>query len=91
MRVEELLGLVETIGFEPTTPWLQTRCSARLSYVPNGASIVDPRWSSEYSVPRFGNCLLTNLTVADIPSLEAITLADQTSVVSRESKLWQTQ
>ena len=25
---------VETIGFEPTTPWLQTRCSARLSYVP---------------------------------------------------------
>ena len=26
--------IVETIGFEPTTPWLQTRCSARLSYVP---------------------------------------------------------
>ena len=26
--------VVETMGFEPTTPWLQTRCSARLSYVP---------------------------------------------------------
>ena len=25
---------VEMIGFEPTTPWLQTRCSARLSYIP---------------------------------------------------------
>ena len=22
-----VLGMVETIGFEPTTPWLQTRCS----------------------------------------------------------------
>ncbi len=26
--------VVETMGFEPTTPCLQSRCSARLSYVP---------------------------------------------------------
>jgi hypothetical protein len=25
---------VETMGFEPTTPALQTRCSSQLSYVP---------------------------------------------------------
>jgi len=27
-------ALVEMNGFEPMTPWLQTRCSARLSYIP---------------------------------------------------------
>ena len=27
--------LVGEIGFEPTTLWSQTRCSARLSYTPN--------------------------------------------------------
>ena len=26
--------LVETMGLEPTTPGLQSRCSSRLSYVP---------------------------------------------------------
>ena len=31
--------VVETIGFEPTAPWLQTRCSARLSYVPGLAAL----------------------------------------------------
>ena len=31
--------MVETIGFEPTAPWLQTRCSARLSYVPGLAAV----------------------------------------------------
>lgn len=25
---------VEMRGFEPLTPWMQTRCSARLSYIP---------------------------------------------------------
>ena len=29
-----LLGKVETMGLEPTTPCLQSRCSSRLSYVP---------------------------------------------------------
>jgi hypothetical protein len=28
--------LVETMGLEPTTPCLQSRCSSRLSYVPGG-------------------------------------------------------
>ena len=32
-------GVVETMGFEPTTPGLQSRCSARLSYVPVGGSL----------------------------------------------------
>ena len=27
---------VETIGFEPTTPCVQSRCSSQLSYVPEG-------------------------------------------------------
>ena len=30
----QLIRKVETMGFEPTTPGLQSRCSARLSYVP---------------------------------------------------------
>ena len=28
--------LVETMGLEPTTPCLQSRCSSQLSYVPAG-------------------------------------------------------
>ena len=35
-------GTVEMDGFEPTTPWLQTRCSARLSYIPVASSIISP-------------------------------------------------
>jgi hypothetical protein len=27
-------------GFEPLTPWLQTRCSAGLSYIPVGAVMI---------------------------------------------------
>jgi hypothetical protein len=30
------LGWVETMGLEPTTFWMQTRCSSQLSYVPDG-------------------------------------------------------
>ena len=26
--------MVEMRGFEPLTPWMQTRCSAGLSYIP---------------------------------------------------------
>ena len=29
--LEELVG---TVGFEPTTPWSQTRCTTRLCYAP---------------------------------------------------------
>ena len=29
-----LLNVVETMGLEPTTPCLQSRCSSQLSYVP---------------------------------------------------------
>ena len=29
-------ALVETMGLEPTTFWMQTRCSSQLSYVPVG-------------------------------------------------------
>ena len=28
--------MVETMGLEPTTFWMQTRCSSQLSYVPMG-------------------------------------------------------
>jgi hypothetical protein len=35
---------VETIGFEPTTPCLQSRCSSQLSYVPWWS------WTGVYSV-----------------------------------------
>jgi hypothetical protein len=28
--------IVETMGLEPTTFWMQTRCSSQLSYVPVG-------------------------------------------------------
>ena len=28
--------MVETMGLEPTTFWMQTRCSSQLSYVPVG-------------------------------------------------------
>src|SRR5215208_933772 len=38
--------LVETMGLEPTSPCLQSRCSSQLSYVPEGgqslATIVQP-------------------------------------------------
>jgi hypothetical protein len=30
--------MVETMGLEPTTPCLQSRCSSQLSYVPWAAS-----------------------------------------------------
>jgi hypothetical protein len=30
--------LVEVRGFEPLTPWLQTMCSAKLSYTPDKQS-----------------------------------------------------
>ena len=32
--------VVETMGLEPTTPCLQSRCSSQLSYVPDGATRV---------------------------------------------------
>ncbi len=32
--VRNVSGLVETMGLEPTTPCLQSRCSSQLSYVP---------------------------------------------------------
>ena len=31
---------VEMIGFEPTTPCLQSRCSAKLSYIPVGLHMI---------------------------------------------------
>jgi Phage integrase family len=34
VRADALVTLVETMGFEPTTPCLQSRCSSQLSYVP---------------------------------------------------------
>ncbi len=30
----ETLKLVGTVGFEPTTPWSQTRCATRLRHAP---------------------------------------------------------
>jgi hypothetical protein len=36
-------AMVETMGFEPTTPCLQSRCSSQLSYVPEGCVMVAPR------------------------------------------------
>jgi hypothetical protein len=33
---------VETMGLEPTTPCMQSRCSSQLSYVPDEASVVTP-------------------------------------------------
>ena len=33
---------VETMGLEPTTPCLQSRCSSQLSYVPEGRFSVVP-------------------------------------------------
>ena len=47
--------LVETMGFEPTTSWLQTRRSARLSYVPvmSLAGTVSPTVAAHaHSPPR---------------------------------------
>ena len=38
--------LVETMGLEPTTPCLQSRCSSQLSYVPVGATIVGGVWAA---------------------------------------------
>jgi hypothetical protein len=34
LRRKLLVVLVETMGLEPTTPCLQSRCSSQLSYVP---------------------------------------------------------
>jgi hypothetical protein len=34
-----LTASVETMGLEPTTPCLQSRCSSQLSYVPEGPSV----------------------------------------------------
>ena len=34
IQVTSGIGEVETMGLEPTTPGLQSRCSSRLSYVP---------------------------------------------------------
>jgi hypothetical protein len=33
-QMVETMVCVETMGFEPTTPCLQSRCSSQLSYVP---------------------------------------------------------
>ncbi len=41
METPRELGYVETMGLEPTTPGLQSRCSSQLSYVPKPA--VSPR------------------------------------------------
>ena len=41
METPRELGSVETMGLEPTTPGLQSRCSSQLSYVPKPA--VSPR------------------------------------------------
>ena len=35
---------VEMIGLEPTTPCLQSRCSAKLSYIPIGSHHDTSRW-----------------------------------------------
>ena len=39
--------MVEMRGFEPLTPWMQTRCSAGLSYIPVGRHVTNPQrgWS----------------------------------------------
>ena len=34
LKVKVLVKGVETMGLEPTTPCLQSRCSSQLSYVP---------------------------------------------------------
>jgi hypothetical protein len=39
-------GMVGTTGFEPATSWSQTKCSTRLSYVPNRETLP--------TIPRFG-------------------------------------
>ena len=36
MRGLRRVCAVETMGLEPTTFWMQTRCSSQLSYVPEG-------------------------------------------------------
>jgi hypothetical protein len=33
---------VETMGLEPTTPCLQSRCSSQLSYVPENVTLTTP-------------------------------------------------
>ena len=38
MIVSSLVNVVETMGLEPTTPCLQSRCSSQLSYVPRAGA-----------------------------------------------------
>ena len=42
--------MVETMGLEPTTPCLQSRCSSQLSYVPEGRPHTSPLTWSERSL-----------------------------------------
>ncbi len=42
--------VVETMGLEPTTPCLQSRCSSQLSYVPEGRPHTSPPTWSEGSL-----------------------------------------
>ena len=42
--------MVETMGLEPTTPCLQSRCSSQLSYVPGGRPHTSPLTWSERSL-----------------------------------------
>ena len=53
-----MAGWVETMGLEPTTPCLQSRCSSQLSYVPEGPPHTSPttpadggRHPSPYAFP----------------------------------------
>ena len=37
-------------GFEPSTPWSQTRCATRLRYSPNSKAYNDYRMKNNYLV-----------------------------------------
>jgi hypothetical protein len=45
---------VETMGLEPTTPCLQSRCSSQLSYVPENARRGQAAPSLARTPPRLG-------------------------------------
>ncbi len=52
-RAKVLVKRVETMGLEPTTPCLQSRCSSQLSYVPESVQRTrrTTRWENVVAVP----------------------------------------
>ena len=83
--VKEQFLIVELVGFEPTTPCLQSRCSSQLSYSPLqescvGLGGVEPP-TSRLSGVRSNHLSYSPLYVASMPTKRAGRQSQKNSVL----------